>query len=200
MFAIDHAATALLIKRRYPSVPLTPILVSVQAMELAWVGFNYLGIERTTTEASVRSVADAERIKAAVPGMNPAVTYLLDEITTPETWDRIGAQVFKVNAGERANESYLIYHRAVYPIGQSFGGTGFSLDNAGNYIIATADSLEKVTPAGAASLIANAPSGSQFIDVAIDATGNYIVTAFLGGSIPTGSYSNGAARFWTRPI
>ena len=58
MFAIDHAATALLVKRRYPAVPLAPILVSVQAMELAWVGFNYLGIERTTTEATVKSVAD----------------------------------------------------------------------------------------------------------------------------------------------
>jgi membrane-bound metal-dependent hydrolase YbcI (DUF457 family) len=58
MFAVDHAATALLVKRRYPSVPLTPILISVQAMELAWVVLNYLGIERTTTEASVRSVAD----------------------------------------------------------------------------------------------------------------------------------------------
>ena len=58
MFAVDHAATALLIKRRYPSVALAPILVSVQAMELAWVGLNYLGIERTTTEATVRSVAD----------------------------------------------------------------------------------------------------------------------------------------------
>jgi membrane-bound metal-dependent hydrolase YbcI (DUF457 family) len=58
MFAVDHAATALLIKRRFPSVSLTPMLLSVQAMELAWVGFNYLGIERTTTEPSVRSVAD----------------------------------------------------------------------------------------------------------------------------------------------
>jgi hypothetical protein len=58
MFAIDHAATALLVKRRYPSVPMAPLLVSVQAMELAWVGLNYLGIERTTTEATVRSVAD----------------------------------------------------------------------------------------------------------------------------------------------
>ena len=58
MFAVDHAATALLVKRRYPSVPLAPILVSVQAMELAWVGLNYLGIERTTTEAAVHSVAD----------------------------------------------------------------------------------------------------------------------------------------------
>lgn len=58
MFAVDHAATALLIKRRFPSVPLTPLLLSVQAMELAWVGLNYLGVEYTTTEASVRSVAD----------------------------------------------------------------------------------------------------------------------------------------------
>src|SRR4029450_13176543 len=58
MFAVDHAATALLIKRRFPSVSLTPLLLSVQAMELAWVGLNYLGIERTTTESTVHSVAD----------------------------------------------------------------------------------------------------------------------------------------------
>jgi len=58
MFAVDHAATALLIKRRYPSVSMVPLLVSVQAMDLAWVGLNYLGVERTTTEPAVRSVAD----------------------------------------------------------------------------------------------------------------------------------------------
>ena len=58
MFAVDHAATALIIKRRFPSVSLTPLLLSVQAMELVWVGLNYLGVERTTTEISVHSVAD----------------------------------------------------------------------------------------------------------------------------------------------
>ncbi|MEP6494392.1 MAG: hypothetical protein ABJF01_17035 [bacterium] len=58
MFAVDHAATALIIKRRFPSAPLAPILIAVQAMELAWVALNYLGIERTTTEPTVRSVAD----------------------------------------------------------------------------------------------------------------------------------------------
>src|SRR4029078_12158313 len=58
MFAVHHAATALLIKRRFPSVPLTPVLLSVQAMELAWVGFNYLGIERRQTHTPLRSVAD----------------------------------------------------------------------------------------------------------------------------------------------
>jgi hypothetical protein len=58
MFAVDHAATALLIKRRFPAVSMPPLLVSVQAMELAWVALNYLGIERTTTAATVKSVAD----------------------------------------------------------------------------------------------------------------------------------------------
>src|SRR5262245_34585357 len=58
MFAVDHPATALLIKRRFPSVSLMPMLLAVQAMELAWVGLNYLGVERTSTENAVRSVAD----------------------------------------------------------------------------------------------------------------------------------------------
>lgn len=58
MFAINHAATALLIRRRYPNVPFIPILLSVQVMELLWVTLNYLGVERTTTEPVVRYVGD----------------------------------------------------------------------------------------------------------------------------------------------
>jgi hypothetical protein len=58
MFAIDHAATALLIKKRFPEEPVIPLLVSVQFMELLWVGLNLLGIERTTTEPMIRSVSD----------------------------------------------------------------------------------------------------------------------------------------------
>jgi hypothetical protein len=58
MFAINHAATALLIRRRYPDVSLVPILISVQAMEILWVVLNYAGIERTTTESVVRDVGD----------------------------------------------------------------------------------------------------------------------------------------------
>ena len=58
MFAINHAATALLIKRRYPDVRLVPILISVQAMELLWVALNYIEVERTITEPVVRYVGD----------------------------------------------------------------------------------------------------------------------------------------------
>ena len=58
MFAINHAATALLLRRREPSGPFLPLLLSVQAMELAWVLLNYLGVERTTTDAVVRDLGD----------------------------------------------------------------------------------------------------------------------------------------------
>lgn len=58
MFAIDHAATALLIKRKFPQTPLPWLLLSVQFMEILWVAFNYLGIERTTTEAAVHTVSE----------------------------------------------------------------------------------------------------------------------------------------------
>jgi hypothetical protein len=58
MFAINHAATALLLQRRSPSAPFVPLLLSVQAMEFAWVLLHYLGIERTTTDVVVRDLGD----------------------------------------------------------------------------------------------------------------------------------------------
>ncbi len=58
MFAINHAATALVIKKAYPNVPIAAILISVQLIEILWVILNFLGIEKTTTENSVKSVKD----------------------------------------------------------------------------------------------------------------------------------------------
>ena len=74
MFAINHAATALLVKRRFPEQPIMWLLVSVQLMELAWVLLNLLGVERTTTEASVQSVADIHL--AYMPYSHSAATML----------------------------------------------------------------------------------------------------------------------------
>ncbi len=45
MYAIDHAATALLIKKKFPASPAFLLLVSVQLVELFWVLFNYIGLE-----------------------------------------------------------------------------------------------------------------------------------------------------------
>lgn len=58
MFAINHAATALVIKKNYPQAPMWLLLISVQLMELVWVALNYLGIEYSTTENTVSSVLD----------------------------------------------------------------------------------------------------------------------------------------------
>ncbi len=58
MFAINHAATALIIKREFINVPIVWLLISVQFMEIVWVILNFLGVERTTTEKEVRYVGD----------------------------------------------------------------------------------------------------------------------------------------------
>ena len=58
MFAINHAATGLVIRKAYPHAPMVGILLSVQLMELVWVALNYLGTEQTTTEDEVTYVGD----------------------------------------------------------------------------------------------------------------------------------------------
>jgi hypothetical protein len=56
--AINHAATALLINKKWPGVPIIPVLLSVQLVEFLWVAFNLLGVEVTTTEPQVRALND----------------------------------------------------------------------------------------------------------------------------------------------
>jgi membrane-bound metal-dependent hydrolase YbcI (DUF457 family) len=58
MFAINHAATALIIKKEFVNVPIVWLLISVQFMEIVWVILNFLGVEQTTTEKEVRYVGD----------------------------------------------------------------------------------------------------------------------------------------------
>ncbi|MGB0921300.1 MAG: hypothetical protein ACPG1C_08255 [Alphaproteobacteria bacterium] len=58
MNAINHTATALLIHNKWPHVPILPVLISVQLVEVLWVALNFLGIEAVETEAQVHSLAD----------------------------------------------------------------------------------------------------------------------------------------------
>ncbi|MCL4533552.1 MAG: hypothetical protein M1370_00105 [Bacteroidetes bacterium] len=46
MYAINHAATALAIKSRYRQVPLLWLFVGSQLIELMWVAFQFLDLER----------------------------------------------------------------------------------------------------------------------------------------------------------
>jgi hypothetical protein len=45
MYAISHAATALLLKKRWPDVPLWPLLIGAQAIELLWIVLTLFGVE-----------------------------------------------------------------------------------------------------------------------------------------------------------
>jgi hypothetical protein len=88
-----------------------------------------------------------------------------------------------------ANVSYVVLHQhgseslvRVSDDGQSrttiatgAGGYGLAVDKHGDYIVAAVSSLLRVTASGAVSQIAETPGGSQWMSVAVDAGGNYIV-------------------------
>ncbi len=58
MQAINHAATALILKRKFPSAPLFGLILATEAVEYLWVGLNLIGIERTVIDDGMASVAD----------------------------------------------------------------------------------------------------------------------------------------------
>ncbi|AXQ27964.1 hypothetical protein D0B54_04415 [Solimonas sp. K1W22B-7] len=58
MNAINHAATALLINKKWPGVPLLWVLFSVQLVECLWVVFNLVGLEAAYTEPQIRALND----------------------------------------------------------------------------------------------------------------------------------------------
>ena len=58
MQAINHAATALILKRKFPSAPLLGLIAATEAVEYLWVGLNIFGVERTVIAEPMQSVAD----------------------------------------------------------------------------------------------------------------------------------------------
>ena len=85
--------------------------------------------------------------------------------------------------------SYVVLHRSVCPslervsddgrvrttIAVDAGGYGMTVDQQGNYIVAAVSSLLRVTASGSVNKIAATPIGSQWLCVAVDFGGNYIV-------------------------
>lgn len=74
MFAINHATTALILKKEIADVPIIWPLISVQFMEMVWVILNLLGVEQTTTEKEVRYVGDVHL--SYMPFSHSVVTML----------------------------------------------------------------------------------------------------------------------------
>lgn len=62
MQAINHAATALILKRKFPSAPLMGLILATEAIEYLWVGLNVIGVEKTIVDAPMKSVADVHLV------------------------------------------------------------------------------------------------------------------------------------------
>lgn len=75
MQAINHAAAALILKRKFPSAPLLGLILATEAVEYLWVGLNVIGIEQTIIADPMRSVADVHLVH--MPFSHSLVTSLL---------------------------------------------------------------------------------------------------------------------------
>ncbi|HEX8522552.1 MAG TPA: hypothetical protein VF669_09875 [Tepidisphaeraceae bacterium] len=84
----------------------------------------------TAAIPSVRiTVREAEKLVrqdvfAKNPRMNRAVRFPLEEVTTPDIWNRFGVQIFRVAPGVYPSNTYLIRDNQVTLLGASFGGPG----------------------------------------------------------------------------
>jgi len=75
MQAINHAAAALILKRKFPSTPLLGLILATEAVEYLWVGLNLIGIEQTIIADPMRSVADVHL--AHMPFSHSLVTSVI---------------------------------------------------------------------------------------------------------------------------
>jgi hypothetical protein len=113
--------------------------------------FVVLSVLLSTAACSQQETAIAERISTEeaeglvramllkdIPALNPAAEFPLTELTTEEVWQRLRAQVFQVNDGNRMFNTYLIKNKETVPLGTGFGGMGLTsmcvtdLDQDGN--------------------------------------------------------------------
>lgn len=75
MQAINHAATALILRKKFPSAPFFGLIIATEAVEYLWVGLNVIGIERTVIDEDMRSVADVHLVH--MPFSHSIVTSLI---------------------------------------------------------------------------------------------------------------------------
>jgi len=129
MFAINHAATALVIKKAYGTVPMIWILISVQIMELLWVALNFLGLERTTTDSEVKYVGNIHLSKMpyshSIVTMSGAAIISWLVLSQGFGWQNIGAAFGLGIASHLVLD--LITHDRDIPIAPFIDGPKFGL-------------------------------------------------------------------------
>ena len=97
MYAITHAATALVFRRRVPEAPLWALLAGVQAVELVWIVLSFVGIEHASVHDGRLTLDFLPYSHSVTSGL--AVALLAYGAATVVTGDRrvalaLGAAVF----------------------------------------------------------------------------------------------------------
>ncbi|MCK0101321.1 hypothetical protein [Pseudohalocynthiibacter sp. F2068] len=62
MQAINHAVTALILKKTFPEAPLLGLILTTEAVEYLWVGLNIVGLEKTDIGPEMQSVSDVHLV------------------------------------------------------------------------------------------------------------------------------------------
>jgi len=129
VFAINHAASALVIKKGFGTVPMIWILISVQIMELLWVALNFLGLERTTTDSEVKYVGNIHLSKMpyshSIVTMSGAAIISWLVLSQGFGWQNIGAAFGLGIASHLVLD--LITHDRDIPIAPFIDGPKFGL-------------------------------------------------------------------------
>jgi hypothetical protein len=120
-------------------------------------------------------------------------------------WPAAGGDLSYVVLNGRSSQNGLVRvsadGKSMITIARRASGSGLAKDHDGNYIVASVHWLLRVTPAGEVTTIAEAPGGSQWMSVTLDAAGNFFVSDNVQHAVwrvsPDGAI---VAKLWTYPI
>ncbi|MEM7164063.1 MAG: hypothetical protein AAF581_01290 [Planctomycetota bacterium] len=100
---------------------MTPIVLALSVASLC-CGVPVPDPQRVTLEEAAKSVR--EFVFKSEPKTNPAIEVTLEEITTKQTWKRLGVQVFKANKGHLYGRCYLFDRGTMLPMNSGWGSGG----------------------------------------------------------------------------
>ncbi len=127
MYAVAHGTTALAIKRAFPEAPLPALLVAVQAVELLWILFTYLGIEQFTTTPDAVHLGFLPYSHSLVTGVGLALATLA--VSTLVGQPRVGLALALGIASHVLLD--VIHHERDISLLPTAGSVRFGFDLAG---------------------------------------------------------------------
>jgi hypothetical protein len=102
---------------------LHPVEIPCNSLRLTITGTSASPARRTPAEA-VEMIRDY--LQSQHPQLKPGVRLPLEELATPEAWQSLRVQLFRITDGPFIHESFLIKGDSVLRIGEATGGRGLT--------------------------------------------------------------------------